>query len=164
MIAAQFVLTLTHKDTTMRLLYVAACLLLFAGPCLASELWQDGGFKLECAGWADLDAAPSWTGLKCGLTVPDSSAVFINGPGSLEVFIPGRGWVRDKGMFIADGCHLNPNTSWDTALGACAIKDDQGCRRDGGRVLIIVRLPKMVTSVSPTQARWVARMVWYGKD
>lgn len=135
---------------------------LFATTCTAGELWADRGFRLEWAGWADNDMIPDWSGMRCGLTVPASGWFLIEGAGALEVYIPGKGWVADKGIFIADGCEPDPRTAQDTAApGAVTITEDFACERQGNRVLMIVRLPKMFKKVNPTQARWVPREVLY---
>jgi hypothetical protein len=82
----------------------------------------------------------------------------------LEVFIPGRGWLRDRGILVIDGCAPDMRTSLDTAApGVVVITEDLRCDEQGNRVLMLVLLPKMLKHVSPTQARWVAREVQYAK-
>jgi hypothetical protein len=138
-------------------------LLFVAGTCSAGELWRDDqGFRLEWAGWMDHEMFADWTGLRCGLTIPQDGWFLIEGAGALEVLIPGKGWVRDRGIMVADGCEPDPRTARDTAApGAVNITEDFACERQGNRVLMVVRLPKMFKKTSPTQARWVPREVQY---
>ena len=147
----------------MKLMLITLCLML-ASCCWAGELWQDEatGFKLEWAGWLDHDLFVGWTGLRCGLTVPPEGWMTIEGAGALEVFIPGKGWIRDRGIFIGEGCDFDPRTAQDTAApGTVTITEDFACGRQGNRVLMMVRLPKTFKKVSPTAARWVPREVLY---
>lgn len=142
------------------------CCLLWAAASDAGELWStDQGFKLEWAGWMDSELFADWTGLRCGLTVPAGGWFLIEGAGALEVLIPGKGWVRDRGILIADGCEIDPRTARDTAApGAVNLTEDFACERQGGRVLMVVRLPKMFKKVSPTDARWAPREVQYNVE
>lgn len=146
------------------LVALLSLLAICAQSCRAGELWVDDGFKLEWAGWLDSELIPDWTGLRCGLTLPPGGWLTIQGTGAVEVLIPGRGWVRDKGILVVDGCTPNMNTDLDTAApGVVVITEDLKCSKHGDRVLLLVRLPKMLKHVGPTQARWVAREVQYAK-
>lgn len=138
------------------------CCLLMAGASDAGELWSDDqGFKLEWCDWMDHDLL-DWSGLVCGLTIPDGGRFTMGGAGALEVLIPGRGWVADRGILVGDGCDLNIRTAQDTAdPGFVLVTEDFACERRGDRVLMVVRLPKMQKKVSPTAARWVPREVQY---
>lgn len=138
------------------------CLMLVAGSCAAGVLWEDQEFRLEWGGWMDNPTFTDWSGLRCGLTLPPGGQMTIGGVGALEVFIPGRGWVADRGIFVGDGCEFDPRTAQDTAApGFALVTEDFACERQGGRVLLVVRLPKMFKKVSPTAARWAPREVRY---
>lgn len=148
--------------TIVEVAILALGLTAIASNCFAGELWSDGDFKLEWAGWMDSEVIADWTGLRCGLTIPKDGWFAIERAGALEVFIPGKGWVSDKGIFVFDGCEPDPRTARDTAApGVVNITEDFACERQGNRVLMVVRLPKMFKKVSPTQARWVPREVLY---
>jgi hypothetical protein len=131
----------------------------------ARELWVDGEFKIESAGWLDSELIQDWTGLRIGLTLPMNGHFSIRGTGALEVFIPGKGWIKDRGIFIFDGCTPDIQTSFDTASpGVITITQELRCIKEGNRVLMLVRLPKMFKLTKPTQARWIEREVQYAES
>jgi hypothetical protein len=140
------------------------CCLLWAAASDAGVLWEDRGFTLEWCDWLDHPMF-EWSGLVCGLTLPEGGQFVLGGSGAIEVLIPGHGWVGDRNILVADGCELDPRTARDTAApGIVNITEDDVCERRGGRVLMIVCLPKMFKKVSPTAARWVPREVQYNVE
>ncbi len=154
---------LSLLDVILILVSAVVVLLGAVTSCQAGELWRDEqGFVLEWGGWMDHELFIGWTGLRCGLTIPKGGWLAIGDAGALEVYIPGKGWVADKGIFITEGCYPDPQTDWDTAApGVVNITEDMACGQEGDRVLMLVRLPKMSKKVSPTHARWVTREVAY---
>jgi hypothetical protein len=146
-----------------RLMILATFAMLLPLGARAAELWSSAsGFKVESAGWADMPLIQGWTGLKIGFTVPANCALNIAGKGALEIQLPGKGWVADKGMFISDGCEFDPRTAFDTSMGLVVVESDFSCDEDGGRrVRALVCLPKFFPpdSYRPTAARWVGSKV-----
>ncbi len=132
-------------------------LLLLAVPVQAAELWNEDGFKIESAGWMVPPEGAGWLGLKLGVTVPDNGYAVLDGPGSLEFYLPCKGWVADLGIIISPGCRFNPGLGKDTQGGALfVITHEMGCEQRGGRVMMVARLPYMFPTQScrPTKVRW----------
>ncbi len=139
----------------MRLLVVL--LLMLAATAQAREVWYEGGFVLETASWAPVEVA-NWTGLQAGLTIPPNGYMVLEGPGALEIFLPCKGWVKDLGIIVIKGCVPDPQTGCDTAAAATVITEEDECVKQGSRVLLIIRIPKIFPTADcrPTKARWVA--------
>lgn len=153
-----------RRATPVLIFFLGLCLMLVAGRCAAGVLWEDRGFRLEWCDWADHELF-GWTGLVCGLTLSEGGRFVLGGTGALEVLIPGRGWVADRGILVADGCDLDIRTAQDTAEpGVVVVTEDFACERRGGRVLMMVRLPLMFKKTSPTAARWAPREVQYNVE
>jgi len=127
----------------------------------AREVWADDGFKVETAGWVDSDIFPTWTGVKLGVTMPHNGYIMLDGPGSLELFLPGMGWVTDVGVTVVYGC--DAHNMRDTKDGVVTFTEYSGCNRHDYRVILVARLPKFYPSRKniPVNFRWVQRKAHY---
>lgn len=144
-----------------------ALLILACIPAHGRTLWEEDGFKLQSAKWENAEWHPMWTGLVCSIVMPDDSYFAITGEGALEIYLPCKGWVEDKGILIRKGCETNPNNpGGDTLNGTFCILSEHRCDSQGQRVIMLVRLPRMFTSgdCRPTEARWVRRKVQYNVE
>ncbi len=144
------------------LVVLAICMLFIAQVAQARVVWENEGFMLETRGWLDKEMLATWTGVHCGLTIPRNGYFAILKPGALELFINGK-WVKDQGILITDGCPKEARGGGDTLAGTCNITNSSGCKKEGGRIILLVRIPKMFPTPSsrPTKARWVERKVMY---
>jgi len=123
-------------------------------------IWEDQGFKLEAASWVQPRYIQDWTGLQIGLTIPEGGVVTFRQDQNFRLWMPGsKKWVLTKGMAIGDGCAPPaPNSGWDTQnYRRFPVDGTMGCEDKGGRVLILLRLPRMFpTSDSlPTKVEWL---------
>ena len=133
-------------------------LLLLATPASARELWADAGFRLETAGWLQSQHIQDWIGLRVGLTLPPGGLVVLDHAESFRFWLPCKNkWVYDRGIIAVDGCAPTPRSGRDTLDGAVYVHKDMGCDQQGGRVLLIVRLPHMFPTKEcrPTKVEWV---------
>lgn len=130
------------------------------------EVWSDGGFKLETAGWVQQEYDPTWIGVKCGLSLPPGGWMVLEGQGALELYVPGMGWMEDQGIAIMHGCSPDPQAGRDTRGGACGINEGFECASQGDRVMMMVRLRSFFPTKDnrPTKARWVTKKVSMGCD
>lgn len=141
----------------MRYLLILLAFISFTLPCSAREVWNEEGFKLETSGWFDKELFRDWTGVQMGLTVPPNGYIVIEGKGSIELYLPCKGWVTDIGIIVIEGCNPSLDTGRDTAAyHSLCITEDNGCAEQGGRVLILVRIPKIFPTDEciPTAVRW----------
>jgi len=140
---------------------VLLVLLLVPQICSAGSVWQEGNFALFTGGWHTPDMAirQGWVGLQMGLELPDAGILMIHDMGALEVYIPGKGWVRDRGIMIFNGSNMEPRSTQDTMVASATVTSDLRCAKERNRVLMIVRIPRVKTSdeTIPTAARWVPR-------
>lgn len=142
----------------MRFLPVLLLAILVPGPTHARVVWHDdAGFSLTTVGWVDQDVFPDWIGIRMKLDLPPGGYAEFARQGSLEFFLPCRGWVADLGVVIAHGCAPDPRTGRDT-LGSrgVAVTREMECE-EYGSVLMVARIPRMFPTrdCRPTQARWV---------
>jgi hypothetical protein len=147
----------------MKRILVILALLLVALPAHARVVWESPkGFMLETRGWLDKEMFPMWTGVRCGLTIPHNGYFAILGEGALELKINGK-WVRDIGITITEGCPATATRGGDTRSGTVNMIESNGCEKEGGRIIMLVRIPKIfpTPSAKPTAARWVERKVQY---
>lgn len=141
----------------MRFLSILLLVVLAAGPARARVVWQDeAGFSLTTVGWVEQDVFPEWIGVRVKLDLPEGGYAEFAQKGTLEFFLPCRGWVADLGIVIADGCAPDPRTGRDT-LGArwVSVTPEMECE-EYGSVLMVARIPRMFPTrdCRPTMARW----------
>jgi len=127
----------------------------------SAEIWRDGNFALSRAGWYTSEVLDrnGCVGVKMGLTLPEDGILLIDKIAALELYIPSQGWVADRGIIVFNGCRPEPHNIQDTDFMSATLTYSLVCRKEGNRVLMIVRIPRVKTSDEnlPTQARWVQR-------
>lgn len=149
------------------LLIAVVLSVLIAKGCSARTIWQDGGFLLESAGWVNDARFRDWTGIRCGITLPDDGWMWIKGKGAIEVFLPCKNkWVTDIGIVVSRSCDMTMETTADTRGGDAVLTAEDRCRKHGDRVLIMIMVPKLLgtSGCNPTEARWVRTKVDYDAE
>lgn len=141
--------------------WLLLCFLFAAQPALCGQaVWQSGNFALYTGGWYSPAAADyqGWKGLLLGVEMPDTGVMLLSGAGALEVYIPSKGWVRDLGITVWNGCAPTEDMQ-DTALYGATLTADMRCTVERNRVLMIARIPRNKTKgeTLPTKARWVSK-------
>lgn len=132
--------------------------LLLVNPAHAREVWHSNdGFALTTVGWFGQDMFSDWLGVKVKMTIPPNGYVVFETTESLELHLPCKGWVGDLGIIAVSGCSPSPDTGKDSLqYRQMVVTPEMGCDKQGGDVLMIVRIPKMfpTSSCKPDSVRW----------
>lgn len=133
---------------------VASIIALSSSPANAVRiLYESSDYVVEATG--AIDNQPDYTYIKAGITIPPSGYVFLTTQHSIELYLPCKGWVPDKGIIIVLGCPEDQQGG-DTLNAPVTLTPDMGCVDKDGRVLILIRVPHMFMTEDcrPTQLRW----------